>query len=95
MTVFSESVDRRVLGGFVFVDAITNESIASPLQVTSDQLRVKANHSGIYAVFAGPGFAPLTNQFIPSGTWAALANFEIAVSDPSLRYLARRAQIHA
>jgi len=95
MTGFAESVDRRVLGGFVFVDAITNESIPSLLQVTSEQLRVKANHSGIYAVFNGPGFAPLTNQFIPSGTWPPPGNFEIAVSDPSLRYLARRAQIQA
>jgi hypothetical protein len=90
-----ESVDRRVLGGFVFVDAITQASIESPLPVTSDQLRLKVNRSGVYAIFNGPGFSALTDQLIPSTPWPALQNFEITVQDPSLRYLARRAQIQA
>lgn len=92
---FMESVDRRVLGGFVLVDAITNNSIPSPLTVTSTQLQLKANHSGVYAIFNGPGFSPLTNEFIPTGTWPSPQDFEITVIDPSLRYLARRAQIQA
>ncbi len=95
MTAFSESVDRRVLGGFVFVDAITRESIPTPMQVLSDQLHLKANRSGIYAVFNGPSFAPFTNEFLPTGTWPAPQNFEIAIIDPNLQYLARRAMIQA
>jgi len=90
-----ESVDRRVLGGFVFVDAITGSSIPRPLPVSSAQLTLKANRSGVYAIFNGPGFSPLTNELIPSGTWPAPQNFAISVSDPSLTYLARRAQIQA
>jgi hypothetical protein len=90
-----ESVDRRVLGGFVFVDAITGSSIASPLPVVSTQLTLKVNRSGVYAIFNGPGFNALTDEFVPSGTWPALRNFEISVSDPSLTYLARRAQLQA
>ncbi|HEY2383506.1 MAG TPA: hypothetical protein VGK48_20220 [Terriglobia bacterium] len=90
-----ESVDRRVLGGFIFVDAITNSSIENPLPVTSAQLAVKVNRSGVYAIFNGPGFTALTNQFIPATPWPAAQTLEISVSDPSLRYLARRAQIQA
>jgi hypothetical protein len=90
-----ESVDRRVLGGFVFTDAITGNTILSPLVVTTPQLQLKANRSGVYAIFNGPGFTPLTNEFIPSSVWPAPQNFEIAASDPSLQYLPRRAQIQA
>jgi hypothetical protein len=92
---FMESVDRRVLGGFVFVNAITSNSIEAPLPVTAGQLALKVNHSGVYAIFNGPGFNPLTNEFIPNTTWPAAQNFEISVTDPSLHYLARRAQIQA
>lgn len=92
---FTESVDRRVLGGFVLVDAITSNSIPAPLTVTSTQLQLKVNRSGVYAIFNGPGFSPLTDEFIPIGTWPAPQGFEITVIDPSLRYLARRAQIQA
>jgi hypothetical protein len=95
MTGLTESVDRRVLGGFVFVDAITTQSIESPLPVLSTQLTLKANRSGVYVIFNGPGFAALTDEFIPSGTWPTAQNFEISVGDPTLRYLPRRANISA
>ena len=90
-----ESVDRRLLGGFVFIDAITSTAIESPLPVTSNQLQLKANRSGVYAIFNGPGFNALTNEFIPNTPWPPLQKFEIAVQDTSLRYLGRRAQIQA
>lgn len=92
---FSESVDRRVLGGFVFVDAITSETIDAPLVVTSPDLRVRANRRGIYAIFDATGLSALTNQFIPAPGWPPPQSLEITVRDPSLRYLARRAAVEA
>jgi len=96
----SESVDRRVLGGFVMVDAITNASVTSALSVTSTQLKLRANRSGIYAIFDAPGFSALNTQFIPvTAQWpasaAAAPSFEVSVQDPTLRYLPRRAQVGA
>jgi hypothetical protein len=90
-----ESVDRRVLGGFVFVDGITSESVERPLTVNSGALVVRGNRSGVYAIFDGPGFRALTNQFTPVLPWPPPQNFEITVTDPTRRYLARRAQIQA
>ena len=95
MTGMRESVDRRVLGGFSFVDAITSIVITVPLTVTSQQLQVKRNYSGVYAIFDGPGFHGHTGEFIPAGDWGPVQLFEIAVRDPSLRYLPRRAQVQA
>ena len=92
---FAESVDRRVLGGFVFIDGITDQFVDAPLAVISPQLQVKGNRNGVYAIFDGPGFRQLTTQFIPATPWPAPQNFEISVSDASLRYLPRRAQIQA
>jgi hypothetical protein len=92
---FSESIDRRVLGGFVFVDAITGASIVDPLKVTSTILQLRLNRSGVYAIFDAPGFVAQTNQFIPAAPWPAVQSFEVTARDPSLRYLARRAQVQA
>lgn len=94
---FLKPVDRRVLGGFVFVDAITNNPVASSLATTSTQMQVKMNRSGIYAIFNAPGFSKLTNQFIPTPTdWPPTPpSFEVTVQDPTLRYLPRRAQVEA
>lgn len=91
-----EWTDRRVLGGLLFVDAITGSAIPDPLRVASAQLQLRPNRSGVYVVFDGPGFRALTTQFIPDGaSWPGPQSFEISVQDPSLRYLARRAQIQA
>ena len=95
MAGFAESVDRRVLGGFVFVDAITSETITAPLAVSSPDLRVRANRSGIYGIFDATGLSALTTQFLPAPGWPAPQSFEITVRDPSLRYLARRAAVKA
>lgn len=94
-TGFSESVDRRVLGGFVFVDAITSDSVVGSLVASSTQLQLKVNKSGIYAIFDAPGFSNLTTQFLPA-TWPTTTQgFEVTVQDPSLRYLPRRVQVQA
>lgn len=96
MTSFSESTDRRVLGGFVFRDAITGTSVVDPLAVTSTSLQVRANRSGVYAIFDAPGFHDLTSQFNPAASaWPAAQSFEVTVKDPRLRYLPRRAQVQA
>lgn len=91
---FSEPVDRRVLGGFVLVDAITNASVSRPMAARSTQLRLAMNRSGVYAIFDAPGFTALTSEFIAvAASWPAAQSFELTVQDPSLRYLARRAHL--
>jgi hypothetical protein len=93
----TENVDRRVLAGFQCVDAMTSGSILAPLSVTSTQLVLLRNASGIFAVMDGPGFRALTSQFLaPAPTsWPPPSSFEITIQDPSFRYLARRASIAA
>jgi hypothetical protein len=95
-TGFTESVDRRVLGGIVFVDAMTSTSIVDPLSVTGTSLKLRVNRSGVYAIFDAPGFTSLTSQFNPATpAWPAAQSFELTVRDTSGRYLARRAQVQA
>lgn len=92
----TESVDRRILGAFVCIDAITGSSVVPAIPVVPDpQWIVAPNHSGIYVVFDGPGLDSLTDQFLPSGTWPAPASFGVTLQDPNLRYLPRRATVQA
>ena len=91
-----ENVDRRVLGAFVCVDAITGNSVVPAIPVTAPDWTVKANRSGIYVIFNGPGFDSETGDFIPSGTWPPIpATLEVSLQDPSLRYLPRRVKVKA
>ncbi len=90
-----EDVDRRVLGAFVCVDAITGNSVVPAIPVTAPQWTVTPNRSGIYVIFNGPGFNSATDQFIPSDPWPAPVSFEVSLQDPSLRYLPRRANVQA
>jgi hypothetical protein len=90
-----ENVDRRILGAFVCVDAITGSSVVPAIPVTAPQWTVKPNRSGTYVIFDGPGLDPYTGQFIPSGTWPAATPFEVTLQDPNLRYLPRRASVSA
>jgi len=91
----NESVDRRILGAFVCVDAITGSSVVPAIPVTAPQWTVRPNHSGIYVIFDGPQLGPQADQFIPSGTWPAPQTLEVTLQDPSLRYLPRRANVQA
>jgi hypothetical protein len=90
-----ENVDRRVLAGFRFLDAITGASIVQTLSVDAAPLVLSRNNSGIFAVMDAPGLTGLTNQFIPAdpASWPAPSSYELTVQDPSSQYLARRAQI--
>jgi hypothetical protein len=89
-------LDRRVLGGIVFLDAITQASIVGPLSVTSADLTLRPNRSGTYAIFNAPGFGDLTTAFAPTpADWRGPQSFEITVTDPSVRYIARRKHVSA
>lgn len=90
-----ENVDRRILGAFICVDAITGSSVVPAIPVTAPQWNVKPNRSGTYVIFDGPNLDPYTGQFLPSGTWPAAAPFEVTLQDPNLRYLPRRASVSA
>ena len=93
--ILMDKVNRRVLGGFFFIDAITGDPISAPLPVEGGPLTLRVNRSGIYGVFDAPGFSKLTTEFIPTAAdWPpTVPRWEISVSDPSLRYLPRRAMV--
>ena len=88
-----EFVDRRVLGGFRCVDSITGKTIVAPLAVTNSVLTIRPNRSGTWIVFNGTGLAPLTNDFLPPGSWPASTAFDVSIQDHSGMYLSRRAKI--
>jgi hypothetical protein len=90
-----EAVDRRILGAFVGIDAITGNSVVPAVPVIAPQWTVKPNSVGTYVIFDGPGFDALTDQFNPSGTWPAPVSFEVTLQDPTRRYLPRRANVQA
>jgi hypothetical protein len=91
----SDVADRRVLGAFICVDAITSDSVVKPLNATAPLWAVKPNRSGVYVIFNGPGFTPVTTQFIPADPWPAAASFEVTLSDPNRLYLPRRVNVEA
>ena len=91
-----KQVDRRVLGGFLFANAVTGASVTDPLAVSNTDLQLRVNRSGVYAIFDAPGFDNLTTEFDLQGDWPATGqSFEVTVEDPSLRYLDRRAKVQA
>jgi len=98
-TVWQERVDRRVLGAFACVDALTGLSLSRAMSVRAGTgaaaWNVKPNRSGIYVVFDGPGFDPQTDQFVPIGAWPAPVGFEVTLQDPQQAYLPRRVQVKA
>lgn len=93
--VFLENVDRRVLGAFICIDAITGNSVVAPVLVSAPQWTVRPNRRGIYVIFNGPGFSALTTQFVPAGTWPPRVSFEVTLQDPNRGYLPRRANVLA
>jgi|SRR5271157_335449 len=88
----TENCDRRALAGIQCVDAITTGSILDPLLMSSSQLTLRPNRSGVYVVWDGPGLHASATMF-PATPWPASAPFEIAIQDPSFRYLPRRSKI--
>jgi len=90
--MINEPVDRRILGAFVCVDAITSSSIVNPVSVTAPQWSVKPNRSGTYIIFNGPNLYLSTTQFV-AGAWPTQTSFEVTLQDPNGRYLPRRASV--
>lgn len=91
----TESVDRRILGAFVCVDAITGSSITTPLNVSASGWSVKPNRSGVYVIFNGPNLESYTWQFVASAGWPAPGELEVTLQDPNYRYLPRRVKVSA
>jgi hypothetical protein len=85
------AVAWHVLAGFRCVDAITSNSVLDPLRVTAQQLQLRRNRSGVFAVMSTPNL--VVDALIPSSWPAAPTAYEIAIEDPTLRYLPRRASI--
>jgi hypothetical protein len=84
----------HVLAGFRCVDAVTSSSVLRPLLVTARQLQLRRNRSGVFAVMNAPNLAAYAQSLIPPAPWpTASTTYEIAIEDPSLQYLPRRANI--
>jgi hypothetical protein len=88
-----ENVDRRVLGAFRLIDSITGGTVSGPMTVQSPGLTLRQNRSGIWVIFNGPNFTPLTNSFLPPANWPPPAPFTVSIQDPSGKYLARLATL--
>lgn len=96
----NENVDRRILGAFVCIDAITGSSIVPPMRVTAPGWRVTPNRSGSYVIFDGPALFKVpdqdpTDEFIPDDKWPGPITFEVTLQDPNRRYLPRRVNVQA
>ena len=72
----TEYVGRRALGGVQCVDSVTKASILDPLMVTSDQLTMRPNRSGVFVVWDGPGLHQATT-FVPPTSWPPPADYEM------------------
>jgi len=90
-----ETVDRRILGAFVCIDAVTGNSVVPAVPVSAPQWTIKPNSVGTYVIFDGPGFNSQIGDFDLSGTWPPPATFEVTLQDPTRRYLPRRANVQA
>ena len=96
----NENVDRRILGAFVCIDAITGSSIVPPMQVTAPGWKIRPNRSGSYVIFDGPNLFKSpdndpTDEFMPDDKWPAPVTFEVTLQDPNRRYLPRRVNVKA
>lgn len=84
----------HVLAGFRCVDAVTSSSVLRPLLVTAKPLQLRRNRSGVFAVMNAPNLAAYAQSLTPPAPWpTATTTYEIAIEDPSLLYLPRRANI--
>lgn len=88
-----ENVDRRVLGAFRCVDAVSKAHILEPMTVQSKQLDLRQNASNIWVVFDASGMHDLTTQFDVTSPWPAPTSWEVSIRSSSRRYLARRADL--
>jgi hypothetical protein len=88
-----EDVDRRILGAFRCIDAVSNTPVLDAVTVQSDQLDVRRNASQIWVVFDAPGLHELTTEFDVKSPWPAPLPFNVSIRSISRRYLPRKATI--
>jgi len=88
-------LDRRVLGGVRFVDAVTGLPVSRMLKVSAPNVRWIRNRSGDYVVALAPGLGAHTAAFVAPPAAPPLGNVAVAitVSDPLGEYLPRRAVV--
>lgn len=91
----NENIDRRILGAFRCIDAVTGTLVTDALSIGSAPWVVKPNRSSIYVIFDGPGFHSVTTDFVPANPPTSTAKFDITIQDPGNQYLPRRATINA
>lgn len=93
--MINQNVDRRVLGAFICVDAITQAMVTEPMLAAAPLWKLKPNRSGVYVIFNGPNLSDATTQFIPGSNWPQPVKFDVTLQDPNRIYLPRRAQVQA
>jgi len=92
MTVLS-TVDRRVLGAFQCVDAITRQPVLDRVLASTGELDLRPKANGVFVVFGAPGMRALTTQFEPKLPWPAPTPFIVSLTPAGGRYLPRRVSI--
>ena len=86
-----EVSERRILGAFRMVSAITGTSVDSDFIVDAGDLKVLRNRSGVFVVRDAPGMHDLTTKSDVQGVaLPAQQQFEITVRDDDFVYLPRR-----
>jgi hypothetical protein len=96
-----DRLDDRVVGAFRFIDAVVKTPITAPLRVEARGVRLIRNRSGLFVIAAAPGLgSTYTATFelpvppaAPLPPPVASVSVTITVSDPSGRYLPRRATV--
>lgn len=91
----AELLDRRILAGVRFVDAVTGLPVSRSLRVTAPGVRWVRNRSGDYVVAAAPGLAAHTGAFAapPPAPPVGSVLVILTVEDPGGAYLPRRASL--
>src|SRR5271157_5611555 len=88
-------LERRILGAFRMVSAMTATSIDGDFALDTGELDVLRNRSGIYVVRDAPGMHELTLKSEALGvTIPAQQQFELTVRDDSRVYLPRRFKLN-
>lgn len=91
----AELLDRRILAGVRFVDAVTGLPVPRTLRVVAPGVRWIRNRSGDYVVAAAPGLEAHTAAFTAPPALPPVGSVVVmlTVEDPAGAYLPRRASL--
>ncbi len=102
----TESIERRVLGGIRFVDAVTLQRLDGVLHVSSDTASFLRNRAGDHVILAADGLETHSDVFdvpsvpsippappIPGAIALGSEQITLTVHDPADRYLARQTTV--